>query len=202
MHPDNPYANRLMALVPWGDGRVYWDFGNATAGRLHYLPPVPLLDAWHHFAFVARAGAGGYQRIYRNGVLEAERTGTIPTFNPALADELRLGQLQLPEGLFTVDGEIRLPVLDRGAQRRRDRRDYNRRLGGTEAGLVIYHRLDEPSGPIVGNAIGVAFSGVLRNGALRLASTAPVEVALPREAVAEDLASGLPRLTGQVKPGA
>ena len=201
--PDVPGSNRLQAHIPWGNGRVYWDFGNAPAGRLDYLPPVSLLNDWHHFAFVAKAGPGGYLRLYRNGVLEAERTGTIPTFNAGAADELRLGQLQDANGVYAFDGtvdDVRVWTIARSATD--IARDYNRRLTGAEPGLAAFYRLDELTGTVVSNASAGRFQGALLNGTHRWVSTAPVEASLPLDSfVAENVASGAPRLVGQVKPG-
>ena len=64
--------------IPFSDGRVYWDFGNISAGgRLSYTPPVSLVGTWQHFALVA-SQSGNYMRIFRNGVQEAEKTGMTP----------------------------------------------------------------------------------------------------------------------------
>ena len=63
--------NRISSHVPWSDGFVYWDFGNiGTDGRLVYLPPTDVTGRWQHWALVS-SRAGNFQRIYRNGVLEA-----------------------------------------------------------------------------------------------------------------------------------
>jgi hypothetical protein len=86
--PDNT-ANRINAHVPWGNGQVFWDFGNiVTGGRLAYTPPVPIVGTWQHFAFVASA-SGNYMKIFRNGIEEASKPGVTP-FLPA-DRELRLG---------------------------------------------------------------------------------------------------------------
>ena len=66
------------AHVPYVNGTVYWDFGNiGTGGRLSYTPPVSLVGTWQHFALVA-SQSGNYMRIFRNGVLEAAKTGMTP----------------------------------------------------------------------------------------------------------------------------
>ena len=66
------------AHVPYSDGVIYWDFGDITAGgRLSYTPPESILGTWQHFALVA-SQSQNYMRIYRNGVLEAEKTGMTP----------------------------------------------------------------------------------------------------------------------------
>lgn len=51
------------AHVPYGDGNVYWDFGDInTSGRLIWTPPVSITGAWWHFAFVA-SQSGNYMNI-------------------------------------------------------------------------------------------------------------------------------------------
>ncbi len=66
------------AHIPYSDGKVYWDFGDINnGGRLSYTPPESLVGTWQHFALVA-SQSGNYMRIYRNGVLEAQKTGMTP----------------------------------------------------------------------------------------------------------------------------
>src|SRR5262249_46090777 len=84
-------TNRITGHVPWVDGVVYWDFGNInTAGRLFYTPPNPITNSWQHFAFVASSN-GNYMRIYRNGVLEAQKSGMTPFVRGT--NDLNLGQI-------------------------------------------------------------------------------------------------------------
>ncbi|MCC5876168.1 MAG: LamG domain-containing protein, partial [Candidatus Sumerlaeia bacterium] len=71
--PADTNENRILAHTPWSNNIVYWDFGNIfTTGRLQYTPPESLIKEWNHFAFVAST-SGNFMRIYRNGVLEAEK---------------------------------------------------------------------------------------------------------------------------------
>ncbi len=77
--PDDT-ANRINAHLPWGDGRIYWDWGNVTGaspGRLSYVPPQSPVGQWVHFAFVA-SQSGNYMKIFRNGVEEASKAGMTP----------------------------------------------------------------------------------------------------------------------------
>ena len=72
LNPDNP-ADRLNAHVPWSDGTTYWDFGNiGGSGRVAYITNA-VIGGWNHFALVSSL-AGNYMRIYRNGVLEAQKS--------------------------------------------------------------------------------------------------------------------------------
>ena len=67
-------SDRVNAHLPFGNGTVYWDYGNATegSGRLSVSGqtwPLHQLDA---FALVAGASRG--REIWRNGVLIASNT--------------------------------------------------------------------------------------------------------------------------------
>ena len=71
-------TNRLTAQVPWWDGQVHWYFGYTdSSSMLAYTPPVPITNSWQHFALVA-SQRGNFMRIYRNGVLEAQKLGMTP----------------------------------------------------------------------------------------------------------------------------
>src|SRR5580765_767154 len=76
---DFKHVCRCIATYP--DGKVYFDFGNNHAdGQLGYIPPVSIIGRWQHFAFVA-SQSGNFMKIYRNGVLEAQKTGMTPLEN-------------------------------------------------------------------------------------------------------------------------
>lgn len=69
----DPGNNRVNSHIPWSNGDIFWDFGTwSTTGRLQYTPPESIIKEWNHFALVA-SNAGNFMRIYRNGVLEAEK---------------------------------------------------------------------------------------------------------------------------------
>src|SRR5262249_44108365 len=87
MVPDQ-VTNRINGHIPWIDGGVYWDFGDfAGNGRLAYTP-TNLVGTWNHFALVS-SRAGNFQRIYRNGVLEASDATAMSFTRYAAA--LRIG---------------------------------------------------------------------------------------------------------------
>ena len=162
-------ANRFQAHVPFGDGVVYWDFGNISAnGRLSYLPPVSLVGTWQHFALVAKSPPNGYMRIYRNGVLEAQ-TITASSFALGTRD-LVLGRLT---GYF--DGELdEFRIWNAARDGTNILRDFNRRLLGNEPGLVAYYRMDEGAGSVLADATGRGKDGLLLNNPEWVPSTAPV----------------------------
>jgi Concanavalin A-like lectin/glucanases superfamily/Fibronectin type III domain len=87
LNPDDQ-ANRLSAHTPWGDGWIYWDFGNInTGGRAQYVTNSAV-GTWQHFALVA-SQSGNYMRIYQNGILAAEKPGMTPLTRSNR--ELRIG---------------------------------------------------------------------------------------------------------------
>lgn len=77
LSPQTIKNNVLSIEAPSLDGRVYWYFGNINSGQLAYTPPVPLTNAWQHFAFVA-SQSGNSMAVYRNGVLESQKSGMTP----------------------------------------------------------------------------------------------------------------------------
>jgi len=78
-------TNGIRAFNPTSDGRVlYWSCGSYSSpdSTLIYTAPKRLYAAWQHFAMVA-SQSGNYMRVYRNGVLEAEKAGMSPvTYSP------------------------------------------------------------------------------------------------------------------------
>lgn len=195
LEPDNT-ANRFAAMAPWSDGAVYWDFGNiASGGRLQYTPPVSILGAWHHFALVSSV-ANNAMRIYRNGVLEASKTGAVA--RTAGTNDLVLGRVAAAYFAGELD-EFRIWNLARAAAE--IARDRNVRLAGNEAGLVAYYRMDEGAGLALLDSSTNANHGLLVNGPLYVPSTAPVRLPQPitLESAVTSLTSAV--LNGLVKPG-
>jgi hypothetical protein len=161
MNPDQA-TNRFQAHVPWSNGAVYWDFGNInTGGRLSYTPPVSITGSWQHFAFVA-SQSGNTMRIYRNGVLEAQKAG-MRAFSRGAFD-LRLGSLGGGNFFNGRLDEVRIWSVARSAAEIAAK--YNTTLVGNEPGLVAYWRCDEGTGTSLDDLAGA------NNGALVGASWA------------------------------
>jgi len=165
--------NRIVVHSPWGSGTVVFDFGNwTTTGRLAYTPPQSIVGTWQHFAFVA-SRSGNYMRIYRNGVLEAQKAGT--SFFTRGNVDLYIGVgASGPTGYRGLIDEVR--IWNRARTQREIQRDLHATLLGNERGLVGYWRLDEWR-----NNASTAFDsspsgahGTYSN-ARWLASTAPID---------------------------
>ncbi|CUU01438.1 Disaggregatase related [Armatimonadetes bacterium GBS] len=133
-------TNRIVVHSPWGTGGVVFDFGNwTTQGRLAYTPPDSLFGTWQHFAFVV-SQSGNYMRIYRNGILEAQKTGMTP-FTPG---NYTLGIGFGGSGFEGFNGFVdEVRIWNRARTQREIQRDMHAVLQGNERGLIGYWRLDE-----------------------------------------------------------
>jgi hypothetical protein len=61
--------NRAQAHAPWGDGNIYWDYGNlGTTGRVS-ASYAAKLNKWTHVALVSEGTGGAFMAIYLDGVL-------------------------------------------------------------------------------------------------------------------------------------
>ena len=153
-------TNRMLAHTPWCDGVVYWDLGNNTGGgRLSYAPPASIINSWQHFALVA-SQSGNFMRIYRNGLLEAQKSGMTPfvrgNYDLCLAGvSPYFFQGQLDEfriwNVARTQAEIQAHM--------------NHPLVGTESNLVAYWPFDDPlPGPTTKDRTGLGNTGVLVDG--------------------------------------
>ncbi|MCG3125587.1 MAG: hypothetical protein CHACPFDD_00412 [Phycisphaerae bacterium] len=163
--PHDPY-NRVLVHTPWVDGNVYWDFGSAAGpGRLNYLPPVSLVGTWQHFAFVA-SQSGNFMKIYRNGVLEASRSG-FDGYDGTLADfEIGNDGDPGPYGFVGQIDEFRIWSVARSSAE--IAANYRRRVSPLSPGLVACYRFDERDGSTVTNLVG-GYDGTLEAGVTRAA---------------------------------
>jgi hypothetical protein len=158
------------AHVPYNNGTVYWDFGDiaGNAGRLSYTPSVSLVGTWQHFALVA-SQSGNYMRIYRNGVLEASKTGMTPLVRANL--DLILGGAFVGVPYGGLLDEFRIWNVAR-SQADIQATMYHA-LPLPQSGLVAYWRFDEGPSVTAGDSSGYGNTGTLVNGPLWISSTAP-----------------------------
>lgn len=162
--------NCIGASGPSRIGAVYWHFGDwQGAGGLHYWPPQSLVNTWQHFAFVA-SHAGGYMKIFRNGLEEASKAEMTPFVRTNAT--LMIGTSPHPEGRWggRID-EFRIWSVAR--TRAEIQADLWRELTGTESNLVAYWRFNEGAGTVVADATGHGHTGVLVNGPQWVESAVP-----------------------------
>jgi hypothetical protein len=167
-------TNRIVVHSPW-QGVVVFDFGNwTTQGRLAYTPADNLIGSWQHFACVV-SQSGNYMRIYRNGILEAQKTGMTPFTPGNYTLGIGFGNSG-PEGFHGFIDEVR--IWNRARSQREIQRDMHAVLQGNERGLIGYWRLDEWGNPAT--AIDSSPSGA--NGSYSnarwLGSTVPIHTVL------------------------
>ena len=165
LEPDQP-TNRFLAHVPWLTGVVYWDFGNnAAGGRLGYTPSVAITNGWHHFALVSSRSTNA-MRIYRNGVLETNQTGS-QVFTRGTYDLLLGGNTN-----YCMRGqmdEFRIWNVVRSQAEIQD--GMRHPLLGAKPGLVAYWNFDEGTGTTAFDATTNHFDGILTNGTAWASST-------------------------------
>ena len=150
-------TNRCMAQVPGPDGHITWTFGQWSSGdaspasELSYEPTESVIGTWQHFTLQASA-AGGFMRIYRNGVLEASKSESS-TFAPFDGPLFIGGQFQsaingFSGGLdeFRIWNYIRTPE------------EINAHLttpvDPATPGLVAYWPMDEATGAVLHDVVG------------------------------------------------
>jgi len=166
-------GNRIVVHSPWVGGAVVFDCGNwTTQGRLYYYPSQNIIGTWQHFACVA-SRRGNFMRIYRNGVLEAQKTG-MTSFTRGNFD-LYIGfGASGSTGYRGLIDEVR--IWNRARTQREIQRDMHATLAGNERGLVGYWRLDEwdNRATTATDSSPSGAHGVYSN-ARWLASTAPID---------------------------
>lgn len=142
LDPD-PLSNRFNGHTPWSNNQVYWDFGNID-NRLIYTPPDSPVGMWTHFAMVA-SKSGNFARIYRDGVLEAQKSAP-GSFTSGVYD-LLIGNGVIGSENRHFDGvldEFRIWSAARTEDQIRQFSDVT--LVGDEEDLVLYLPFDEGTG--------------------------------------------------------
>ena len=137
---------------------VIWDFGNNRAGgQLGYTPPVSIVGSWQHFACVA-SKSGDCMKIYRNGILEAQKTGMTPfestDYDVALGGE--------PGEAFSGSlAEFRIWSV--ALTQEQIQQNMHRKLG-MQKGLVACWHLSEGTGLLAKDSSCNGYFGTLVNG--------------------------------------
>ncbi|NUM46515.1 MAG: PASTA domain-containing protein [Anaerolineales bacterium] len=121
------------------DRRPYFGFYmNDQAGRTELAPKL-----WYHLAFRFTKSTGE-QAIFVNGVLDASSVGHVPFQG---ISDLLIGRWNGGNYFNGAMTEIRVWNIARPAQA--IRADMQKRLQGTEPGLMAYYRLDTDAGAVV-----------------------------------------------------
>jgi hypothetical protein len=134
MSDDEGGSNRVLAHLPWIDGRLYFDSGAwAATGRLATPVGPTFRYQWHHLALQVDSQAPA-MRMFLDGQLHAATTAT-DTYKPRPVDFLighsHLGQL----GEFRLWNYVRTPAEIQA--------DMPRVLASSRPGLLGCWRLDD-----------------------------------------------------------
>lgn len=155
MEDDENGTNRVLAHLPWGDGKIYFDSGNLnTTGRLQQYAPASFVNQWHHLAFQVDSQAPA-MRVFIDGQPFAS-TAASDVFKPRNVDFI-IGLQHL--GCL---GEFR--VWNRVRSQAEIQEGMARVFTSARPGLLACWRLDdtlEDGGRIVD------YSGYGRHGSLR-----------------------------------
>jgi hypothetical protein len=141
LFPDDP-ANRFAGSINYGGAdTTYWDVGDIGGnGRLAQDNPFPTAGKWVHYAMVS-SKSGNFMRYYMNGELIAQNAEALeffPNFNGSDGYALRIG----PEMSGALD-EYR---IWKGVRTQTAiRTDMFRTLTGSESGLRLYYKFEEPT---------------------------------------------------------
>jgi hypothetical protein len=149
------YAVALASIVGIGvHSSAFFTVNTDAGGTNTAFGPNNLTEGvWNH---LAGTYDGTTIRIYVNGV----EVGSASHFGDVPFVGLRLCRLQVSDDFFNgaVD-EVRIWAVTRTAQEIAS--SYNRKLSGSEDGLIAYYRLDEPSGQTILDVTSNGFDGVL-----------------------------------------
>ena len=146
--PSDNNQNRLQAHCPWGNGRIYWDYGAiGDSGRLVAL--YPAYDEWVHIALVSDGET--FMRIYTNGELAAQREGAME------ATELQgivIGAQHDRNWFKGAIDEFRVWTVARTQEQIRRTMRLPEPPAGDQTGLYLFYRMDEGDGSRAADASG------------------------------------------------
>lgn len=157
-------AGRVTAWYYANPANYLWDANDGIDGRFIAT------GQWQHIAYVVDETGG---HIYRNGTL-VNTHAWVGTPGPATTDDkLRFGAYLGGAGLPWAGQLDEVSLWNRALTGPEIRAWLHRSLGGGEAGLVGYWRLDEAADTIL-DSTGHGYNGVLLNDATWVDSDAPI----------------------------
>lgn len=183
----------------WRGHLIHGDIGNdfdwlTTSADAEFIYPA---GAWVHLAYVVTPT--NYTN-YVNGLLSA--SGVYPADNPVLYDaNHQMTIARIGSGSEFMTGQIdEVRVWNRARASSQIQTNLQRRLTGSESGLMGYWRFDEGSGPIVNDGSGHGFLGLLFGGPAWVNSTAPIERLVGTTGRASQITPNSATLNGTVFP--
>jgi subtilisin-like proprotein convertase family protein len=144
--------------------------GNFRAGDNWIATGVPMpVSSWHHVALTKNGTTNAF--LYIDGVLKAAKnSGFSNAYSASFTD---IGQQFENSGEFWLGGIDELRVWNVARTTSQIQSNMATLLTGQEPGLVAYFRMDD-GGATMADLTGRGGPGRLTNGAVRVASTAPL----------------------------
>lgn len=177
-------ANRAGALrISLENGQVAGTFSRTDGNFVDIMDGTPVNDGlWHHLAMTVDASGG---RVYVDGILRDHREWSGTPGAPSSTSTLLLGF----SGALGLNGQMdEVALWNVALDPVAVQNCMNRRLTGTDAGLVALYHFDEESGFFALDSSANAQNGVLVNNMPRVNSGARI--------------SGLSQIRGRLVSGA
>lgn len=156
---NNP--NRFQVHVPWGDKKLYWDYGNCGGPGRVYVNYENYLNKWTHVALVSDGiqgqpmktflnankisdhNGGKFMGVYLNGELVVSKQSSQGPSVPLKG--LKIGKWQ--ETNCLGKGAVSdFRIWDRVRTEAEIKANMHQRQTGNESGLLGYWKLDEGTG--------------------------------------------------------
>jgi hypothetical protein len=129
-------GNRFQAHAPWGDNRIYWDYGNINAEGRISTSYANYTNKWTHVALVSNGT--NFKAIYLDGKLVASgQTASTPTGLTGLA----IGKQVDAIGVVGQIDEFR--IWKKARTQEEIASTMTTRITDIPADLVHYYRFDE-----------------------------------------------------------
>ncbi len=140
--------NRLQAHSPWGNGRIYWDYGAiGDSGRVDGR--YPGYDQWVHVALVSDGAT--FMRIYTNGEVNAERTGAMQATG---LKGITIGSQQQANWFKGKVDEFRIWSVARTQEQIQRTMRRGQPLAADRVGLFAEWRMNETAGTVAADGGG------------------------------------------------
>jgi hypothetical protein len=173
---ENEYA---FSILSSGNLAVTMDYVNPQANALFIGKSILQLNTWNHIAMVYD---GSVESIYINGVVDTSFVTPGGNVHIDRNDIISIGAYSWVFSPYHSDflngtlDEVR--VWNIGETPAQIVANMNRRLTGTETGLVGYWGFDEGSGTLAGDSSGNGNTGTLVNSPTWVLSTVPLPIQL------------------------
>jgi hypothetical protein len=152
----------LNVHLPWDNGNIYWDAGNASGfDRIELAAqPAQYEGQWNHWAFTKNAATGS-MKIYLNGVLFHSGTGMVRPMTGVV--NFKIGSAA--PGNLNYDGYVdEFSFWNKELDITTIQEWMDKDVAGTHPDfneLSFYYPFNEPEGTIATDASGNGFDGEL-----------------------------------------